>query len=92
LDKVDGKTEFTSHSGSDESFMDLPSDWKTNVIDRESRLGDIRDLAGTQSEEIELFGGSARYSKFTNSDFGLIKGAIFTFTKKTMALCISSTS
>lgn len=42
---------------------------------------DIRDLAGTRSEEIEIFGGSARYSKFTNSDFGFARGFIVDLNK-----------
>ncbi len=42
---------------------------------------DIRDLAGTRSEEIEIFGGSARYSKFTNSDFGFARGFIIDLNK-----------
>jgi len=43
---------------------------------------DIRDLAGTRAEEIELFGGSARYSKIVNSDFGMIKGLTFAVNKR----------
>ncbi|MBN2103692.1 carboxypeptidase-like regulatory domain-containing protein [bacterium] len=43
---------------------------------------DIRDLAGTRAEEIELFGGSARYSKMVNSDFGMIKGLTFAVNKR----------
>ncbi|MBN2410165.1 TonB-dependent receptor [candidate division KSB1 bacterium] len=43
---------------------------------------DIRNLTGTRAEEIEIFGGSARYSKFVNSDFGLIKGVIFALNKR----------
>ncbi len=43
---------------------------------------DIRDLAGTRAQEIVLFGGSARYSKFVNSDFGMIKGLILALNKR----------
>jgi outer membrane receptor for ferrienterochelin and colicin len=43
---------------------------------------DIRDLAGTRADEIQLFGGSARYSKFVNSDFGMIKGVILALNKR----------
>ncbi len=43
---------------------------------------DIRNLAGTRAEEIVLFGGFARYSKIINSDFGLVKGVIFSMTRR----------
>ncbi|HPG42049.1 MAG TPA: TonB-dependent receptor [bacterium] len=43
---------------------------------------DIRSLTGTRAEEIEIFGGSARYSKFVNSDFGLVKGIILSLNKR----------
>ena len=43
---------------------------------------DIRNLAGTRSDEIVLFGGSARYSKIVNSDFGFVKGIVFSFNKR----------
>ena len=42
---------------------------------------DIRDLSGTRADEIVLFGGSASYSKFVNSDFGFIRGVIFSINK-----------
>ena len=37
---------------------------------------DIRDLAGTRSKEITLFGGSASYNKLENSDFAYIRGLV----------------
>jgi hypothetical protein len=43
---------------------------------------DVRDLAGTRAEEIVLFGGSAKYSKFVNSDFGFIRGIILALNKR----------
>ena len=43
---------------------------------------DIRNLAGTRSEEIVLFGGSARYNKFVNSDFGFVKGVVLSLNKR----------
>ena len=43
---------------------------------------DIRDLAGTRSQEIVLFGGSAKYSKIVNSDFGFIRGFIIALNKR----------
>ncbi|MGQ9854428.1 MAG: TonB-dependent receptor, partial [Candidatus Oleimicrobiaceae bacterium] len=43
---------------------------------------DVRNLAGTQAEEIVLFGGFGRYSKLVNSDFGFIRGVIFSLNRR----------
>ena len=43
---------------------------------------DIRNLAGTRAEEIVIFGGAAKYSKFVNSDFGFVKGMIVALSKR----------
>lgn len=43
---------------------------------------DIRNLAGTTAEEIVIFGGSAKYSKFVNSDFGFVRGVILSLNKQ----------
>jgi len=43
---------------------------------------DVRNLTGTRADEIQLYGGSARYSKLTNSDFGFIKGIILALDKR----------
>ena len=43
---------------------------------------DVRDLAGTRADEIVIFGGSARYSRFVNSDFGFIRGIIMSVNKR----------
>lgn len=43
---------------------------------------DIRDLAGTASDEIEVFGGSQTYSKIVNSDFGFVRGVVLSLTKR----------
>jgi len=43
-------------------------------LDITAYLKDIRDLTGTRAEEIEVFGGSATYSRLVNSDFGVVKG------------------
>ncbi len=43
---------------------------------------DVRNLAGTRAEEIELYGGSSTYSKFVNSDFGLTKGLTLAVSKR----------
>ena len=43
---------------------------------------DIRNLAGTRADEIRMFGGSASYSQYVNSDFGSVLGVVFTLTKR----------
>lgn len=43
---------------------------------------DIRNLAGTTAEEIFIFGGSAKYSKYVNSDFGFVKGLIISLNQR----------
>jgi outer membrane receptor protein involved in Fe transport len=43
---------------------------------------DIRNLAGTRADEIVLFGGSAKYSQFSNSDFGFVRGIILSVNKR----------
>ncbi len=47
------------------------------AIDITAYFRDIRDLAGTRSDEISLFGGSASYNKLENSDFAYIRGLVF---------------
>ena len=47
------------------------------AIDVTAYFRDIRDLAGTRSEEISLFGGSASYNKLENSDFAYVRGIVF---------------
>jgi len=51
-------------------------------IDLTTYIRDIRGLTGTQGDEIIIFGGASKYSKFTNSDFGFVKGIILTATKR----------
>jgi outer membrane receptor for ferrienterochelin and colicin len=46
------------------------------VLDIAVYFRDVRDLTGTRAEEVEIFGGSATYSRLVNSDFGFIKGVI----------------
>jgi outer membrane receptor protein involved in Fe transport len=46
------------------------------ALDVTAYFRDIRDLTGTRSEEIFLFGGSSSYSRLSNSDFGFVKGII----------------
>jgi len=43
---------------------------------------DFRDLTGTQTDEILVFGKGASYSKYANSDFGFSKGFIIKFQKR----------
>ena len=43
---------------------------------------DIRNLAGTRADELRLFGGSASYSQYVNSDFGSVIGVILSLTKR----------
>lgn len=45
------------------------------VMDATMFFRDIRDLAGTRADEIELISGET-YSRLANSDFGFIKGFI----------------
>ena len=43
---------------------------------------DVRDLIGTRAEEIVVYGGFAKYSRLMNSDFGFVKGIIFSLNKR----------
>ena len=43
---------------------------------------DFRDLTGTQTDEIEIFGGAQTYSQYANSDFGFSKGIVLKFEKR----------
>ncbi len=45
-------------------------------------IRDIRNLTSTSGDEITLFGGSAKYSKYTNKDFGYVRGIILTVNKR----------
>lgn len=51
-------------------------------LDLTGYFRDIRNLAGTRSDEITLAGGAGRYSQYANSDFGFVKGIILTLTKR----------
>ncbi len=51
-------------------------------LDVTTYIRDIRGLTGTQGEEIIVFGGASKYSRFTNSDFGFVKGIVLTATKR----------
>lgn len=51
-------------------------------VDLTAYLRDVRNLTGTRSDEIIIFGGSASYNKYVNSDFGTIKGIVLTVNKR----------
>jgi outer membrane receptor protein involved in Fe transport len=51
-------------------------------VDLTAYLRDIRNLTGTRADEIVVFGGSKSYSKYVNSDFGFVKGIVFTLNKR----------
>jgi outer membrane receptor protein involved in Fe transport len=52
------------------------------AIDVTAYLRDIRNLTGTRSDEIVVFGGSSKYSKYVNSDFGFVRGIVLTLSKR----------
>lgn len=43
---------------------------------------DFRDLTGTQTDQISIFGTQSTYSQYANSDFGFSKGFIIKFEKR----------
>ncbi|MFN0157731.1 MAG: TonB-dependent receptor plug domain-containing protein, partial [Bacteroidota bacterium] len=51
-------------------------------VDLTAYLRDIRNLTTTGADEIIIFGGSAKYSKYQNRDFGTVKGIVLTATKR----------
>lgn len=51
-------------------------------IDITGYFRDIKDLTGTRADIIRLFGGSGSYSQLVNSDFGFVKGIIFSVSKR----------
>ncbi len=51
-------------------------------IDATVYFRDVRDLTGTRADLISIFGGTNFYAKYTNSDFGLIKGFVVAFNKR----------
>lgn len=52
------------------------------VIDVTAYFRDIRNLTGTRADEIYLYGGAGKYSQYVNSDFGFVKGVVFTLDKR----------
>jgi len=63
---ISGEIGFKQQIGSDQ------------VLDITAYFRDVRSLAGTRSDQIEIFGGSSYYSKLANGDFGFVKGIILT--------------
>jgi outer membrane receptor protein involved in Fe transport len=51
-------------------------------LDLTAFLRDIRGLTGTFGDQIVVFGGSAQYNKYTNTDFGFVKGITLTVNKR----------
>lgn len=43
---------------------------------------DFRDLTGTQADEVQVYGKTATYSRYANSDFGFSRGFIFKFAQR----------
>ncbi|MFA6467268.1 MAG: TonB-dependent receptor [Bacteroidota bacterium] len=52
------------------------------ALDVTAYIRDVRGLTGTRSAEIYVFGDAAKYSMFTNSDFGFVKGIVLTAEKR----------
>jgi outer membrane cobalamin receptor len=51
-------------------------------IDLTGYFRDIKDLTGTRADIIRLFGGAGSYAQLVNSDFGFVKGIIFSLSKR----------
>lgn len=43
---------------------------------------DFRDLTGTQTQDVVVFGGAQTYSQYINSDFGFARGFVLKFSKR----------
>ncbi|MFH0990865.1 MAG: TonB-dependent receptor [bacterium] len=51
-------------------------------VDVTTYLRDIRNLTSTRGDEIIIFGGASKYSRYTNADFGFVKGIVLTLEKR----------
>ncbi|HUI63382.1 MAG TPA: TonB-dependent receptor [Bacteroidota bacterium] len=51
-------------------------------LDVTAFLQDIRNLTGTRVNDIVVFGGSASYTQYQNSDFGFVKGITVNLDKR----------
>ena len=53
-----------------------------SAIDVTVFFEDFRDLTGTQSDEVLVFGGAQSYSRYANSDFGFSKGFALKYSQR----------
>jgi len=53
-----------------------------SAIDVTVFFEDFRDLTGTQSDEVLVFGGAQSYSRYANSDFGFSKGFVLKYSQR----------
>jgi hypothetical protein len=51
-------------------------------LDVTAYIRDIRNLASTRADEIEVFGRAKTYSRFVNADFGYVRGVIVSLNKR----------
>jgi len=51
-------------------------------IDATVFFEDFRNLTGTQTQDIVVFGGAQTYSQYINSDFGYARGFVLKFSKR----------
>jgi outer membrane receptor protein involved in Fe transport len=51
-------------------------------LDVTAFVQDIRNLIGTRSNDIVVFGGSASYTQYQNTDFGYVKGITLSIDKR----------
>ncbi len=45
-------------------------------------MRDIRNLSSTRAELLSTYGGAVQFSRYVNSDFGLVKGIVLTVVKR----------
>jgi len=51
-------------------------------VDATVLFEDFRNLTGTQTQDIVVFGGAQTYSQYINSDFGYARGFVLKFSKR----------
>lgn len=52
------------------------------TVDITGFFRDIRNLTGTRSDEIVMYGGASRYHQYKNTDFGFVRGVVLSIDKK----------
>ncbi len=52
------------------------------TVDLTGYFRDIKDLTGSRADRIRTFGGAGSYFQFVNSDFGFVRGIVFTLSKR----------